>query len=244
MSSQHQPQGAAMDFEAFDRLARSRRATRHFKKEPIPEGLLERVLDTTRWAPSGYNIQPTHFVLSTEADSRYALYKACLEQPQVLEAPAVVVFTGDRRAVENNLEAMLTLELAEGACDDRYATMCRKFVGLAFNQGPLGIGWLGKLLVAPLMRLSKPTPSIPAVHKRYWLCKQVMLGAMTFMLAAEAAGLATIPMEGFDEGRVRKALGIPRSHIVPVVIPVGYAESQNLKKTRLPLAGMMHKEGW
>ncbi len=233
-----------MSFEAFDSLARTRRATRHFAGTPVPGALLERVLDTARWAPSGYNIQPTHFVLVTDEALKKALCAACMGQPQVLEAPAVVVFTGDRHAVENNLETMLTQELAEGAIDEKYAASCRKFVGLAFDKGPLGVGWLGKLIGGPLMRLTRPTPSIPAVEKRYWLAKQVMLSAMTFMLGAQAAGLATIPMEGFDESRVRKALNIPASHIVPIVIPVGYPEPQNLKKTRLPLSGMLHRERW
>ena len=64
------------------------------------------------------------------------------------------------------------------------------------------------------------------MHKRFWLAKQVMLCAMNLMLAAEAAGLSTLPMEGFDEGRVRKVLGIPRTQVVPVIVAVGYALPQ------------------
>ena len=54
------------DLESFETLVRSRRATRRFKRDPIPDGLLARVLDTARWAPSGYNLQPTHFVVVTD----------------------------------------------------------------------------------------------------------------------------------------------------------------------------------
>jgi nitroreductase len=71
-----------------------------------------------------------------------------------------------------------------------------------------------------------------------------MLSAMTFMLAAKAAGLSTVPMEGFDESRVKKVLGIPAHHIVPVVIPVGYSDTAHLKKSRIPLADMTHYNGW
>ena len=95
-----------------------------------------------------------------------------------------------------------------------------------------------------VMGLREVVPRIPAIHKRFWLTKQVMLTAMQFMLAATAAGLATLPMEGFDEGRVRRVLGIPRSQIVPVIIPVGYPALQDLKKTRLTIGPFVHRDGW
>jgi nitroreductase len=71
-----------------------------------------------------------------------------------------------------------------------------------------------------------------------------MLCARTLMLAAHAAGLATLPMEGFDEHRVRRVLRIPRSQIVPVVIAIGYAAEGNLKKSRLPMERVVHRERW
>lgn len=67
---------------------------------------------------------------------------------------------------------------------------------------------------------------------------------MVFMLAAESAGLATVPMEGFDERRVRRILNISRSHIVALVVPVGYAADGHAEKTRLPLDSMLHINGW
>ena len=85
---------------------------------------------------------------------------------------------------------------------------------------------------------------MPAVQKRYWLVKQVMLSAMVFMLAASAAGLATVPMEGFDESRVRKILKIPKSHIVPLVMPVGYSRDEDLVKSRIPIEDLIHYNTW
>jgi len=73
------------------------------------------------------------------------------------------------------------------------------------------------------------------VHRNFWLAKQAGLSAMAFMLAAEAAGLATCPMEGFDPVRVRKVLGLPR-HLVPmIVMPLGRSATPGLRKTRLPI---------
>lgn len=230
--------------EEFERLVRSRRATRHFKPDPIPDDLLTRVLDAARWAPSGYNLQPTHFVVVTDAALRERLFPACMSQRQVREAPAVIVLTGDKRVADHHFTDVTRSDLEAGCVSDEYAALLRRVVPLAFGQGPAGLGWLWKAALLPGARLVRPIPSMPAVHKRFWVTKQVMLSAMVLMLAAGAAGLATVPMEGFDEGRVRRVLRIPRWHVIPVVIPIGYAADATLKKTRLPLDRILHRDGW
>ncbi len=233
-----------MDLEQFSELAQTRRAMRRFKTDAIPEGLLEKLLNAARWAPSGYNLQPTHFVVVNDPRIKEKLCSACFSQPQVKTAPATVVFVGDPQVVRNNLDRMIAMEQECGATNDEYAGVLRKYVRLAFDTGPAGIGWLLKATLAPLMSVVKVVPSLPAVHRRFWLTKQVMLAAMNFMLAATAAGLDTIPMEGFDEAKVKSLLRIPRSHCVPVVIPVGYGDMADLKKSRLPLDGMVHENKW
>jgi len=233
------------DLDAFEFLARNRRAVRHFRSDPIPHGLLERLIDIARWAPSGYNLQPTHFVVVTDPKIRARLRPACMNQVQIIEAPAVVVLTGDRCVVDNHFHSTLSADKAAGAIDDRYETVLRSIVPLAFDRGPMGVGWLWKATLLPVVRLFRPIPSLPAVHARFWATKQVMLAAMNLMLAASSAGLATLPMEGFDEGRVRRVLGIPRSQVVPVVIALGYAvEGEKLIKSRLPLEKVVHRERW
>lgn len=233
-----------MSLDEFESLAKRRRATRHFLSDAIPEEILSRLLEIAHWAPSGYNLQPTHYTVVSDAEIKSGLYEACLKQRQILEAPVVVAFSGDREVAKYHLERVITRDRDAGAITDDYALLLRTRVGLAFAQGPLGLGWLGKAIVPPLMRLVKPVPSVPAVHKQYWLTKQVMLSAMVFMLAATAAGLATVPMEGFDEQWVKRVLRIPSSHIVPVVIPLGYATPGDLTKTRLPLTDLVHRNRW
>jgi len=230
--------------ESFLDLVRSRRATRHFQPEPVPQHLLDAVLEAARWAPSGFNLQPTHFVVVTNAAVKAKLYPACMKQRQVMEAGATVVFTGDRHVVDNHFERVLQQDRAAGAINSAYEQLLRRAVPLSFNRGPLGIGWLWKALVGKMVQRFIPIPSIQAIHKDYWLAKQVCLSAMVFMLAAEAAGLATCPMEGFGEYQVRQALGIPSSQTVVLVVAVGYADNSAAKKTRLPLDGLVHRDHW
>lgn len=233
-----------MDFDAFERLVRQRRAVRHFKPDPMPEGLLERLLDAAHWAPSGYNLQPTHFAVATDPDLKQRLLPCCMGQKQVVEAPAVVVFLGDREVVASNFERMIEAEKQVGSINDRYEAMLRTMVPLAFEKGPMGLGRAWKTWLAPVARRVKPVPRIPAAEEEYWLTKQVMLAAMVFMLSASSAGLATVPMEGFDEIRVKQTLNIPRRFVAPLVVPVGYAVEGELKKTRLPVEDFIHYNRW
>jgi nitroreductase len=161
-----------------------------------------------------------------------------LNQQSVEEAPIVIVFAGDHLAYDR-LEETLNCDLAAGAITTDYANFLRKIVPLMFKQGPFGINWFWKAALIPLARLLVPIPQMMAVHKRFWLAKQVMLCSMNFMLAAEAAGLGTVPMEGFDAGRLRRALHLPRSWEPILVVPIGYAKTDPPEKTRLPLHRVM-----
>ncbi len=228
----------------FVALVRARRSTRHFRPEPVPPHLLDELLEAARWAPSGFNLQPTHFVIVTDPDVKTRLLPACMKQRQVVEAGATVVFTGDRHVVANHLDRVLRQDREAGAIDAEYERMLRKAVPLLFNQGPLGLGWLWKAVVEGAVAPFIPIPSVQAVHKSFWLAKQVCLSAMVFMLAAQAAGLATCPIEGFGERSVRRALGIPSSQTVVLVVAVGYADNAAAPKTRLPLAGRVHRDRW
>jgi nitroreductase len=235
---------AATDLATLQRLAFGRRATRHFKPDPIPDGLIDQLIEIARWAPSGYNLQPTHFVVVTDPAVRERLYAACLDQAQIREAPAVIVLTGDRRVAKNHFEDMLTLEREAGSITPEYEALLRWTIPLAFGTGPFGLGWLWKATLLPLVQLFRPIPTLPVREPRFWLAKQVMLCAMSLMLAAEAAGLASVPMEGFDEKRVRKVLHIPGSQVVTVVIAVGYAVPREARKTRLPIERVIHRDRW
>lgn len=235
-----QPDG----LKAFLELATSRRSVRDFKPDAVPADVIDQLLEAARWAPSGYNLQPVLFVVVTQPDRKTALRRACMDQRQVSDAPSVVVFVGDRQVATRHFDRVLAMDLQAGAINQEYERLLRKYVPLAFATGPAGLGWLWKATLAPLMRGLTPIPSMPAVHRRYWLAKQVGLGAMNFMLAAHATGLATCPMEGFDTRRVRRVLGLPRAMEPMLVVPVGYAAKVDLTKTRLPLSSLVHHERW
>ncbi len=230
--------------QSFLDLARTRRSVRDFLPDLVPADVIDPLLEAARWAPSGYNLQPVHFVVVTDPARRQALRKAGMNQRQISEAPVVVVLVADRHVAKHHSERMLAMEVASGAADETYRALMRRFIGLAFSTGPVGLNWLCKALLAPPMRWFMSIPSMPAVHRRYWLGKQVGLSGMNLLLAAHAAGLAGCPMEGFDRRRVGNVLNLPRGYEPMLLVPLGYPARTDLKKTRLPLTELVHRERW
>ena len=47
-----------MDYEGFLELIKARRSTRRFKPDPVPDDVIDRIVEAGRWAPSGFNQQP------------------------------------------------------------------------------------------------------------------------------------------------------------------------------------------
>ena len=75
-------------------VMRTRRSVRKYASAPIPEEVLNRVLDAARIAPSGSNRQPTRLILATEESLKRALAPYCHNQEFVATAPVVVIACG------------------------------------------------------------------------------------------------------------------------------------------------------
>lgn len=72
--------GMAERAAAFrDELAR-RRSIRDFSPRPIPEGVLEACLEAANSAPSGANLQPWHFAVVRDPDTRRRIREAAEEE--------------------------------------------------------------------------------------------------------------------------------------------------------------------
>jgi len=223
-----------VNLPSFEELIDARQSVRHFAPDPIPEEILQRLLHIAHQSPSGFNLQPVHYVVVQEPKNKKALFHACFHQEAIATAPTVIAFTADRDVVHNNLKASLQLEIDAGHMSSDEAEEIYKFAQMYFSHAPIGLGWVAKLL-APLYRLFSPTPELPAVYKKAWLHLHVGFNAMNFMLAAQSAGLSTCPIGAFDPWRVKRALKIPRRSVLPLLVAVGYKREEATKKERLPL---------
>jgi nitroreductase len=84
----------------FLALARSRRSVRRYRPEPVPEELLEELLEAARWAPSAVNTQPWEFIVITDPALKQEVGKRAryfgVGWPHIHEAPALIAVCGKR----------------------------------------------------------------------------------------------------------------------------------------------------
>lgn len=78
---------------------RGRRSIRKYKLEPVPDEVIEKILEAGRWAPSGGNIQPWRFIVVKDPAVLDMIKKV---SPGYLGASpcAIVVCSNKRKAFE------------------------------------------------------------------------------------------------------------------------------------------------
>lgn len=180
---------------ALEELVRRRRATPHFTAEEVPGEDLARALQLAAEAPSGYNLQPWRYVVVREADARRRLKEAAFNQEKVGEAPVVFVACAERDAWQERAEDIIRTR----------ASRSGRTPGDVRSQKLSALGF------------------IETLPREVWLNRQVMISFTYLMLACEALGWDTAPMEGFDPAAVRRALGLPDDAAVVALLAVGRA---------------------
>jgi nitroreductase len=134
-------------------------------------------------------------VRANDVKAQLASAMLTTNQIKVSSAPLAVVFAADLEP-SKNVPRIRELKLADGfPVDfvDRLDMYLKTFSGEGTEHGSMA-----------------------------WAYKQTTFASAAFLYAAAAHGLVTCPMEGFDEGAVRAAVGLPERYSVPIVISLGY----------------------
>jgi nitroreductase len=82
-------------------LLKSRRSIRIYQERPVPQELLLQILEAGRWAPTGANLQPWHFVVVTDSETRKQIGDVArfffIKSSHVEKAPVVIALGFDTR---------------------------------------------------------------------------------------------------------------------------------------------------
>ncbi len=221
-----------------------RQSIRRFSQREVSDDLLFQLIEAANRAPSAYNLQPWHFIVIRDAATRRLLSHIAMNQRQLIEAPVTVVFVANTLAWRHEYARVLSRSVDTGAMTSAHAQYYRKSVDLMFRTGPFGILALAKRIAVPIRRFRKPTPGLLSSSHEIsgFVCAQTMLAASTFMIAAQALGLDTCPIQGFDEYRIRRLLRLPSEMVVPIIIPLGYRldAEPSQQSWRYPIHEKMH----
>jgi nitroreductase len=177
-------------------VAARHRATPSFRDDPVPEEILEEILEIATLAPSGYNLQPWRFIVVRDQAAKKRLREAAYGQAKVEQAPVMIIACGDTEGWKGaDMDRMIADGRATGAIkDDATAETIRRNAAAYLSATDIGV----------------------------WVTRQVMIAFTHLMLAAETHGLDTAPMEGFREEDVRAAFGIPSTVRVVALMGIGY----------------------
>jgi len=203
-----------------------RRAVKVFEPVQISHQLREQILNAARHAPSSFNSQPYRFYWVGSAQKKTAVAKLCLGQEPAATASALIVAVADIGSLaatsQGQLEWMRGNHFEEAKIRDYQRTT--KVGRILFTPGPLGVFAAVKHAVFRLLNLWKVL-GVPPLYRHElfkWATKSTSLACQNLMIAAEALGLNTCPMEGFDGRRLLRYLGLSsRCHEIVMVIAIG-----------------------
>jgi nitroreductase len=203
-----------------------RRAIKSFEPVAISAEIRAQILDAARLAPSSFNMQPYQFYWIETQSQRSIAARLCLAQSPAVTASALVVAVADIGSLKNTSELQVDWMRSTGfpaeKCRDYQRTA--KIGRIIFMPGPFGIFGAFKWFLCRIVHLWK-TMGTPPVFRHdlfKWATKSTSLACQNLMIAAEALGLNTCPMEGFDARRLSKFLGLTRrNHEIVMVIAVG-----------------------
>lgn len=225
-------------------MIETRRSVRHFREGKVPPEVIRRALDLALLAPNSSNAQTWDFYWVRNPDKRQEMNYACLGQRAATTASEILVVTANRKKWLRSWERLKQFNEAmnaPGSVKAYYKTIFPRVYRHKFFNLHLPI----KKLVFYLIGLVRPVPRWPLSNSDLEeLCiKSAALAAENFVLAITAQGYASCMMEGFDEWRIRKILGLTRRDRIVMVIGVGEEDPKGKwgPRFRLPREEVIHE---
>jgi nitroreductase len=189
-------------------LIKQRISTNKFdSSRTLSEAEVKELVSYATEAPSAFNIQNWRFVAVTSPEEKARLRSVAYNQQKVVDAAVTFIVLGDLRGYEKLpqiLKPMVEGGLMDQATADGWAQSAASSYG-ADEQ-----------------------------FARDEAIRSASFAAMTLMIAAQAKGLATGPMIGFDPAGVKREFNIADRYVPVMLLTVGYPASGNWpRKPRL-----------
>lgn len=215
---------APSDAETFYSLLSTTRSIRRISDSPVPDDVLERVLQAAVWAPSGGNRQPWRVIVVHDTAIKQALSDLYVDEW------ATYVEFNLAKVPDQSPE---TLERVRRQFD----------IGGALAAG---------LADVPVVCVFVHDPSMLYVTDADLGRHPVVGGASLYpavqnlLLAARAEGLGGVitTLLCRREPEVRTLLSLPAEWAVHAVVPLGYPKGRHGPLRRAPLTEMVHHDRW
>lgn len=233
------------DPEALIRVIRSRRSIRRFTEEAIPESIMESCLDMALEAPNSSNLQAWEFHWVRTPDMKRRLAADCLGQAAATTAADLIVCVARTGTWRRNARLVAEQLEREGLPTKTTLAYYRRLVHGLYAVGPFSLLAPFKYLLLTIIGWWRPIIRGPLTRKdqAIWAIKSTALACENLILALRAYGYDSCAMEGFDERRVKKLLGLPRDAAIVMVLGAGRRSHGGVygPKLRLPRELFVHR---
>ena len=183
-------------------------ANRFDDSHRLADAEIARLVQLATRAPTAYNLQNWRFIAVRTPAAKARLRALAQDQAKVQEAAVCFIVCG----VLADPEAL--------------AERLQPFVDGGFMPAAMAQGWL--------QAAQQQYASAQAVRDE--ALRSASFGAMTLMHAAQAMGLASCAMTGFDAEGVTSSFGLAREEVPVMLVTVGRAAAGNWpQKPRRPL---------
>ena len=216
----HEPAPTGIDLDSFRKVVQSRRSVRKFTDTPLPKAVLDDCLDLAMLAPCSSGLQPWEFYVVKSADKKARLVKACMSQLAARTAQELIVCVARTDRIHDFSRRMLReWPMPDIPTVRRYYQL----IPFVYEPGPLNSFATLKKAALAIGGILGPVPRGPftAAEVRLWAAKSTALACENLVLALRAHGFDSCMMEGFDELRVKKLLGLGAGAFPVMVVGAG-----------------------
>ena len=210
-----------------------RRAIRAFDPVAVPAEAREQILRAAIAAPSSFNSQPYRLIWIETQQKKKQAEELCLGQSAAKTASVLVVAVADlglwKVTNQGQLQWMWETKFPEEKIREyeRKAKLAKWF----YVQGWFNVLGAMKWVILKAVHPFKVIGMVPVTRQGLfqWSTKAAALACGNLMIAAEARGFNTCPMEGFDGVRLSKFLGLDRSkQEIVMVIALGKKSAKHV----------------
>jgi nitroreductase len=207
-----------MDFQSLLELVDNTRSLRRFKPDPVPDELIDKMIEVARRAPSGFNQQPWEFVIIKKPELRQKIARWCAEY---------IAQSGIMDNTRENWQKVWNPEPVGSAADYATAPVYILLLGDARTKEGLPMG----------VRFD--------AHRREYIYTSSLANAFLYLhMSAGVLGLASHWVSAvsvpYVHCMIKDLLGIPASLEVYDMLAVGYAAVHTRPKLLREKTQMVH----
>ena len=206
--------------ELYD-VMRTTFACREWTDDPVDDETVHRILDNARFAPTGGNRQGQRVIVQRDKDTRRELMP--------LIGPVTDIYMAHGAAGEAPWNSIVPTSVDEAA--------------IRAQDGPVQFPGVNEMVDAPVVLVVTVDLAVIASFDKYLDRVGVISGASIYplvwniLMAARNEGLGGVltTYRADQEPAVQQVLGIPETHAVAAMLPIGVPVKQLTKLRRKPV---------